>query len=132
MRSALWSPTKPGSPTSSRRGSSTSGAHGVKLLSNFAASPYPIDTPNAPTRCGKVQKHEAVQSRELAAVQDREETTCRVGVEVTDRGQPGKNEGYRSGEEADHKESAANQFENASRTAQRHWRCVVHRAHWKI
>src|SRR5205814_5231728 len=64
----------------------------------------------------KVEEGEAVDDRQLAAIEQREKAARRMRHEIRDRDIAGKNEGNRAGKQAESEQKAADQLDQALRT----------------
>jgi len=80
--------------------------------------PESVETPRSAARNGEVEEYEAVDSGELAFVQQGEEAVGRMNREIGDRHFARKDEGRKSCEEAEHEEEAADEFDIAGRLSQ--------------
>src|SRR6478609_6730582 len=81
---------------------------GLRLLADPG-----VEAPGAAARSGDIEEDEAVEGDRLALVEDRIEAVRCMHQEVTHRAHTRDDEGGRAGEQAQHQQDAADQFDDA-------------------
>src|SRR5437899_5254266 len=83
------------------------------------ASHQGIDAPRAPAREREIEKNEAIERGEFAAVQYRVEPPAGMRHEIGGRREARENEGDRPCQQADREQDASDQFDQATHPGQR-------------
>src|ERR1700751_1571118 len=78
-----------------------------------------VDTPGTRACKDEIEKDEAVNRGELAAVQHRIKASARMHHEIGDRGEAAEDEGDRPREQADREQDAADELNHAADTGER-------------
>jgi hypothetical protein len=88
-----------------------------------------IETPGSGASEGQIEKHEAEQDREIAAIEDGQEAPWRMSEEIGKRHLARENESNGAGEQAQYHQGAANELERSGKTVERKQRHILERRH---
>ncbi len=97
-----------------------------KLHSFF---PQGIDAPGAGAGEGQIKEHKAEQDREIAAIEDGQETARGMSEKIGKCHLTGENECNRTGEEAQYHQRTAHQLERSGKAIERKQRHILERRH---